>query len=322
VKVDEMANILDIVDFPTGKEYANYLRTVLPRVATTLWPTMDKLSAMLKQLMLPLAWNYDNGQFEAFHLWLFIKVEILTLECFAQSRRSWTDEAVEKLEGEVYRELMFFTECDEHRASHCPADCQDPWTNYHDYARAHRTLSAAMSSVPCNAINQHSGAATVYSRYRSRSSMLWKEPHKHRKRHHDPACFHEDHASLLEFLQKRSYGEVRFRVISTIGTKLPADLTEMVFEHAMAAENAPLKPRVLEKRKLWADDVERLRRLREKETDQPNYVEEEFICTDYQCPRTRSMYDQIHFWQEGGSPPCGWPRWEKQGQQIARMEFI
>lgn len=55
-----------------------------------------------------------------------------------------------------------------------------------------------------------------------------------------PTCWHRQTLKLLEFVQKRAYGEIRAKVMLTIGTKLPPELTESVFERAMLAEEAPL----------------------------------------------------------------------------------
>lgn len=47
----------------------------------------------------------------------------------------------------------------------------------------------------------------------------------------------------LAVLQKRAYGEIRHNVFMAVGTKLPAELAENVFELAMLAEGMLLDPR-------------------------------------------------------------------------------
>jgi hypothetical protein len=60
-------------------------------------------------------------------------------------------------------------------------------------------------------------------------------------------CFHDNCLDLLEWLQTRAWSETRYRVFSTIGTLLPAELTERVFECTLDAEDVPLDPRVKER---------------------------------------------------------------------------
>ena len=57
-------------------------------------------------------------------------------------------------------------------------------------------------------------------------------------------CWHRDTCPLLGRIQKLAYGEIRANTMLTIGTKLPPELTERIFEFAMAAEDAPLDPEI------------------------------------------------------------------------------
>ena len=53
-------------------------------------------------------------------------------------------------------------------------------------------------------------------------------------------CFHRSSLAMLFWLQKRAWNEIRVKVMLTIGTILPAELTELVFEHAIQAEKLPM----------------------------------------------------------------------------------
>lgn len=57
-------------------------------------------------------------------------------------------------------------------------------------------------------------------------------------------CYHLYNLNLLELLHKKAFGEVKSKVFLTIGTVLPTELTEQIFEFVMAAEEVPLEPRV------------------------------------------------------------------------------
>lgn len=57
--------------------------------------------------------------------------------------------------------------------------------------------------------------------------------------HTSPWCFHTAAKPGLRMLQKAAYGEVRAKVMLTIGTLLPAELAELVVEYAMIAEGLP-----------------------------------------------------------------------------------
>lgn len=53
------------------------------------------------------------------------------------------------------------------------------------------------------------------------------------------ACVHTVLADFLSPLQRKAYGEVRAKVMLTIGTRLPAELSELVFEYTLAGEDLP-----------------------------------------------------------------------------------
>ena len=57
-------------------------------------------------------------------------------------------------------------------------------------------------------------------------------------------CFHTLSVDLLWELQRRAWSEVRYNVFSTIGTVLPSELTEHVFEYALSAAQLPSDPTI------------------------------------------------------------------------------
>ena len=57
-------------------------------------------------------------------------------------------------------------------------------------------------------------------------------------------CFHSNSFDLLHRLQIKAWSEIRSNVFQTIGTLLPTELTERIFEFALAAEEIPLQPKV------------------------------------------------------------------------------
>jgi hypothetical protein len=48
----------------------------------------------------------------------------------------------------------------------------------------------------------------------------------------------------LDLLQRREYEEIRHNVNIAVGHRLPAELTFLVFEHTLVAEQVPIDPRV------------------------------------------------------------------------------
>ncbi|KAF2036203.1 hypothetical protein EK21DRAFT_106308 [Setomelanomma holmii] len=57
-------------------------------------------------------------------------------------------------------------------------------------------------------------------------------------------CVYNTLLPTLEILQKRAYHETRHKVFQTIGTLLPAELTERVFGYALVAEDIPQDTRI------------------------------------------------------------------------------
>ena len=56
------------------------------------------------------------------------------------------------------------------------------------------------------------------------------------------ACFHTSNVKLLDWLQKKAWSEIRTNIFQSIRIRLPAELTEIVFEFALAAEELPCNP--------------------------------------------------------------------------------
>lgn len=59
-------------------------------------------------------------------------------------------------------------------------------------------------------------------------------------------CFHQKSVQLLNWLQTRAWSELCTNVFLTIGTILPPELTEYVFECALEAQGVPLNPKTSE----------------------------------------------------------------------------
>lgn len=92
------------------------------------------------------------------------------------------------------------------------------------------------------------------------------------------SCYHVLNLDTLDFLHKQAYGEVRTKMFLTVGSQLPMELTEHIFELAMQAEGVPLDPKVRDTKRtlLWSSDPEVVI------TD---YVETTQVRGPYQCSR-------------------------------------
>ena len=65
-----------------------------------------------------------------------------------------------------------------------------------------------------------------------------------RDRRAECVCQRRVSLELLHFLQIAAYGQIRAKVYATLGRLVCAELCDMLFEYAMAAEEIPLDPRV------------------------------------------------------------------------------
>lgn len=64
--------------------------------------------------------------------------------------------------------------------------------------------------------------------------------------HRQGECWCQRESSLrpLDRLQKRAYGRIRSTVLLAFGRVVPTEVSELLFEYTMAAEEIPLDPRV------------------------------------------------------------------------------
>jgi hypothetical protein len=60
--------------------------------------------------------------------------------------------------------------------------------------------------------------------------------------HEKRRCFHMLSVDLLEWMQQKAWSEKRYLVFLAVGTLLPAELTERIFEFTLAAEDLPCDP--------------------------------------------------------------------------------
>lgn len=59
-----------------------------------------------------------------------------------------------------------------------------------------------------------------------------------------PRCGHTESAAIVQYLQIKAHGEIRTKILLTIGTLLPADVVELVIEAALVAEGLSVNPLV------------------------------------------------------------------------------
>lgn len=97
-------------------------------------------------------------------------------------------------------------------------------------------------------------------------------------------CHRRTSLWLLRELQRKAYGRIRSTVMLTLGQLVPADVCELLFEFAMAAEEIPLDPRVCEPD--FHEDAERW--LRAKSATTMSYYGkpfQQFLRREYRCPQ-------------------------------------
>jgi hypothetical protein len=193
-------------------------------------------------------------------------------------------------------------------------------TEYHDCARARRMLHDALWLEDC--LEKSCDELTI-------SYQPWQEPGDQPK-----ACFHEKNATLLQYLQTMAYNEIRFKIITTIGTRLTSELTIKIFDFALAAEETPLMPKVLERRSMVLSGVsgrgqfvkrdgsirsqssegrsgedlqESPEASSEESSDESSRISSThvaqltFIREAYCCGRLKSLHDSIGFRQGAGN---------------------
>ncbi|KAK3707545.1 hypothetical protein LTR37_012040 [Vermiconidia calcicola] len=95
-----------------------------------------------------------------------------------------------------------------------------------------------------------------------------------------PSCFHRNSICLLDWLQKKAWTEIRVSVLHTVGSLLPAELTDKIFEHALDAEEIPADPCLSETFHVEPDS--KVIRHRERKGLKP--------LQPRSCERTREIY--------------------------------
>lgn len=60
------------------------------------------------------------------------------------------------------------------------------------------------------------------------------------------SCFLKASVDFLGWLQKKAWSENRYKIFCTVGTILPAEITEQIFEQSLISEEIPQDPRVEE----------------------------------------------------------------------------
>lgn len=111
------------------------------------------------------------------------------------------------------------------------------------------------------------------------------------------SCFHEYSLYMLGVLQRKAWSETRYRVFSTIGTILPPELTERIFEATLAADELALDPQTHNRPTRARDSSARRQRARNLRNDPwiitqtygNSNIEEEYKCTrmrnsGHSCP--------------------------------------
>ena len=100
----------------------------------------------------------------------------------------------------------------------------DAQPDYYNFAEARRHLWAAWKDVKC-----------------LDDDDLYDDDSDSDSEDAEPTCFHYVHHHLLEDLQKHAHIEVRAGVLLAVGRRLPVELTDEIFEYALAAECLPAK---------------------------------------------------------------------------------
>lgn len=95
-------------------------------------------------------------------------------------------------------------------------------------------------------------------------------------------CHRRMSLRLLYNLQVTVYNKVRCTVALTLGTLVPADICELLFESAMAAEECPLDPRVTV---AGVNTTGFFEKNGCELTGRPRYHFQRAFCTEYRCPR-------------------------------------
>ncbi|KAK5737813.1 hypothetical protein LTR17_006461 [Elasticomyces elasticus] len=140
---------------------------------------------------------------------------------------------------------------------------------YWNIASAARTLLAAY---------QDEGYGCSLGDVSSTSSDYWYNEEK---------CLHVHSAKLLDWLQKKAWGEIRSNVMRVVGGRLPVELADSIVDFALEGEQIPAIPGIFENYRPENTDFNKERGLRHRI--------ESRLRTDYVCPRTRpSEYHEFN----------------------------
>ncbi|KAK5678565.1 hypothetical protein LTS10_009009 [Elasticomyces elasticus] len=92
-------------------------------------------------------------------------------------------------------------------------------------------------------------------------------------------CLHVNSVKMLDWLQKKAWGEIHSNVMRVVGHRFPVELADSIFEFALEAECIPAIPGVYEKFRPDNSHSNKNRGLR--------YRMESRLRIEYVCPRTR-----------------------------------
>lgn len=84
-------------------------------------------------------------------------------------------------------------------------------------------------------------ARTLRATYLALNCMLVKNVND------EPRCFRHSNVDLLGWLLQKAWSEIRAKIFQTIGTVFSVELTELIFERALDAEEVPLQPNIDER---------------------------------------------------------------------------
>lgn len=228
MEYDQLETLLEEHPVVDAAHFYRYLRTILPKAAEADatsdehlhydaqdHPLIQKIDRLVREFE-----HFRGGAYYAFHIWVLSLSRV-----FRDDKKRCRVVQIQRACWKTLAELQRYAgRSGKHRSWSGQNEDEDSiqWTypDFYDYAAAVRELSVAM--------------ATTSGCPRSSNSD------------DDDYCYHMLNLSTLEFLHKQAYSEVRAKVFLTVGSQLPVELTEQVFELALQAEGVPLDPRVRE----------------------------------------------------------------------------